>query len=561
MRSARASFTVVFAVGIAVASASTSAAAARPALSMSGFSPTSGAVGTSVKISGSGFRTNDIVRFNGIAARSSTANAGGTTLTAAVPAFAGSGPITVTDPGTGQVTQLPGTAFQVTRGLSAPARAWPGASIVVSGSALTPDARDGLRLGSRSVGTAVTNSAGDFQLGVTVPWDATPGNARLVVLDHGGDLARIISILVSWPQERHDEAGTGDDPVETTITAANAPSLSQHWAVDCCTSSGVAIADGMAFMGLKGEICGGFSGFAEIYADRLSNGAQAWQFKTSYYDEISATPAVANGVVYDTDFYGTLFALDATTGIEKWASNVGLSPGVPTIADGLVFVQSQGTLSALDASTAALVWSHQFSPTATGPTPAVVPGASNAGDEVIAGEADGNTYAYRASTGSLVWSKPGSGRPVGDGGAVYIASADGTLYARNAQTGALLWKRATGGAVYAPAVAGSRVFVTSAGGGIEALKASDGSVVWSQPIHPSTSPSVANGVVFFGRQDGKVQALNASNGVGLGNLTPANTNFNSQGPVISNGVVYFTTSFDGSCSRLNYNPTLYAYGL
>jgi outer membrane protein assembly factor BamB len=219
-------------------------------------------------------------------------------------------------------------------------------------------------------------------------------------------------------------------------------------------------------------------------------------------------------------------------------------------------------LSALDGLTGALAWSHTFSPnTQTGPTAAVALGVPNVGDEVIAGEPDGNTYAYKASTGSLVWSKPGAGRPVVAGGTVYVASTNGTLYARDTQSGTLMWKHAAGGTLFAPAVDGSHIFVTSATGGVEALKASDGSGVWSQSITPATSPTVADGVVFFGRQDGKVQALNAATGVRLGSISPANTSLNPQGPVIANGVVYFTTYYDGNGCDVASDPSLYAYGL
>ena len=68
-----------------------------PAPAISGFTPTSGAAGTAVTISGSGFTGASAVAFNGTSA-SYTVNSD-TQITATVPGSATSGPISVTTPG------------------------------------------------------------------------------------------------------------------------------------------------------------------------------------------------------------------------------------------------------------------------------------------------------------------------------------------------------------------------------------------------------------------------------------------------------------------------------
>jgi YD repeat-containing protein len=68
-------------------------------VSVIAFTPASGVVGTTVTISGAGFRataSQNTVTFNGTAATVVSASA--TTLTATVPAGASTGPITVTTP-------------------------------------------------------------------------------------------------------------------------------------------------------------------------------------------------------------------------------------------------------------------------------------------------------------------------------------------------------------------------------------------------------------------------------------------------------------------------------
>src|SRR3954466_8222176 len=75
-------------------------AVAQASAAISDFNPKSGPVGTSVKITGSGFTGTTSVKFNGTAAGFSV-NAGGTTITTTAPRLASSGPIVVT---TGGVT-------------------------------------------------------------------------------------------------------------------------------------------------------------------------------------------------------------------------------------------------------------------------------------------------------------------------------------------------------------------------------------------------------------------------------------------------------------------------
>ena len=77
---------------------------------ISGFSPSSGAVGSSVTINGSNFGSSPVLKFNGTTATSSV-NAGGTQITATVPAGATTGKITVEV--AGQTTATSATDFTV----------------------------------------------------------------------------------------------------------------------------------------------------------------------------------------------------------------------------------------------------------------------------------------------------------------------------------------------------------------------------------------------------------------------------------------------------------------
>lgn len=98
---------------------------------------------------------------------------------------------------------------------------------------------------------------------------------------------------------------------------------------------------------------------------------------------MSATPALANGIVYFPSWDGNLYAVDAFTGMLKWKRNItqlitGLSPPVvsngtfnvtvsistPTIAGNLLIVGIYGpaVVIAVKRSTGRLVWSTRIDP-------------------------------------------------------------------------------------------------------------------------------------------------------------------------------------------------------
>ena len=166
---------------------------------ITGFTPASGPVGTSVTISGANLTGATSVKFNGVSQPAYTVNAGGTQITAAVPATATTGPIAVTTPGG---TATSSTNFTVTipaptiTGFS-PASGPVGTSVTISGANLS---------GATSVKfngvsqPAYTVNAGGTQITAAVPAAATTG-----------------PIAVTTP------GGTATSSTNFTVTAAAPP--------------------------------------------------------------------------------------------------------------------------------------------------------------------------------------------------------------------------------------------------------------------------------------------------------------------------------------------------
>ena len=116
------------------AGSATSAANFSVAPTVNSFSPASGAPGTSVTITGASFTGATAVKFNGLAATFMVNSS--TQITAAVPANATAGPISVTTPG-GTATSA--TSFTVAPRITSftPASGAPGTSVAINGANLT----------------------------------------------------------------------------------------------------------------------------------------------------------------------------------------------------------------------------------------------------------------------------------------------------------------------------------------------------------------------------------------------------------------------------------------
>jgi PKD repeat protein len=112
--------------------------------------------------------------------------------------------------------------------------------------------------------------------------------------------------------------------------------------------SSPAVANGLVYVGYDGG----------IYAINATNpmGGGGWTFH-QFGNWVRSSPAVANGIVYFEDTQGRFYALDATTGAQKWSQTLGYYSSSwaslfihssPAVANGVVYVGSlQGNLFAL----------------------------------------------------------------------------------------------------------------------------------------------------------------------------------------------------------------------
>jgi outer membrane protein assembly factor BamB len=181
---------------------------------------------------------------------------------------------------------------------------------------------------------------------------------------------------------------------------------------------------------------------------------------------VTATPAVANGVVYVPDYHPIVHGYDATTGAEVWTS---VQLGWP---------DASTTYVAID------------------------------GDTLIAGRIGGKLYALDVGTGDVLWSRQAylDSQPSVANGLVYLQSRKDTvssLIAVDEATGATVWVTSLGGSrVYsvpdAPSIANGVVYSTSLSGSVAAYDALTGAPLWrfSSPQGDVGTPAVVDGHVY-----------------------------------------------------------------
>jgi eukaryotic-like serine/threonine-protein kinase len=292
-------------------------------------------------------------------------------------------------------------------------------------------------------------------------------------------------------------------------------------------------------------------------------GGIAFSFKTN--GPVRSTPVLSDGVVYFGSGDGTLYAVDAVSGAERWHFNTGGAVhSSPATGLGLVYCTSRDrTLYALDATSGKPAWKFRmgidleyrngFDYYLSSPT--LVDG------RLYVGSGDGNLYAFEAKSGKQLWKYPAGSRirstPAVQQDVVLVGTMDGTLLAVRRNDGKLKWKFATKGAslkiedygfdrsavVSSPSVANGIVTFGCRDGFIYALDLETGTQKWTNDHQVSwilSTPAVAEGRVFAGSSDAQfLQCLEQSSGREL-------WRFKTKGPVWSSAAVVGPMVYFGS---------------
>ncbi|MEE1771819.1 PQQ-binding-like beta-propeller repeat protein [Streptomyces sp. JV185] len=177
---------------------------------------------------------------------------------------------------------------------------------------------------------------------------------------------------------------------------------------------------------------------ARVLALDNASGHARWHFESPAVflspPAFAPGPAVTGGGVYLADYLGTVYAIDASTGKDRWriATEARQSIEPVLVTAGNVHVGSGSALYTLDAVTGTPKWRFAAGGEVVG-APVVADG------RVHFGSADHVLYTLDAVGGQLRWKLATGGEitgsPVAQGGVVYACSKDRCVYALDALKG------------------------------------------------------------------------------------------------------------------------------
>ncbi|MBI4887184.1 MAG: PQQ-binding-like beta-propeller repeat protein [Acidobacteria bacterium] len=237
--------------------------------------------------------------------------------------------------------------------------------------------------------------------------------------------------------------------------------------------------------------------------------------------EVTMTPEAGGDALFLVSG-GSLRALDAATGADRWSVPIEAAVAAPPVWDAgwLLVVVEPGEVLALRASDGALMWRRSIG----APSPyAAVPGGRNA---VFVSTSDSRVVALALDTGALLWTRalPGAlSPPAVAKDRVFVGSTDNTFYALDPATGRDQWKWRNGGDVIGAAVDGDVVYFASLDNVIRAVNRGNGNQRWRKPTgsRPVLPPRAFRGVVVLPGLMPAISVFVGETGASMGVYAPA----------------------------------------
>jgi outer membrane protein assembly factor BamB len=250
---------------------------------------------------------------------------------------------------------------------------------------------------------------------------------------------------------------------------------------------------------------------------------------------ISATPVAGDGRIYTLDSQATVSAIDAASGAVLWRADLtppadrpgDASGGGLAYGNGVLYVTSAfGTLTALDGASGAVIWRQALEAPATA-APTVE------GNRVFVVSTDGVARAVSTDEGRILWTLSGAPNitglvggagPAVSGRTVYLPLASGTLVAALKRTGIETWSTGVSGErlgrAYAaftgitgdPVLDGRRIYVGNPQGRLIAVNSSDGSRIWTAREGAYGPVWPVGGNLFFVSDEARLVRVDAGTG-------------------------------------------------
>lgn len=267
---------------------------------------------------------------------------------------------------------------------------------------------------------------------------------------------------------------------------------------------------------------------ARVWSVKIGTGSDSTR-------KLNAAPVIAENRLFIIDTEGRVTALDATSGARLWQRSITLEEegtrpafgGGVSIGDGRIFVTTGfGIVVALDPANGAELWRQRL------PTPLrAAPGVD--GGRVFVTSQDGQLSALSADTGAIQWQANATVEPaaiLGPGSpsialdTVVAGFASGELFALRVENGRTAWQDqlsrtgrttalgALSGIASSPVIDRGRVFAISHGGRMAALELATGQRVWERDFAGVNMPWPVGDWVFAVTVEAQLVALTRTDG-------------------------------------------------
>jgi outer membrane protein assembly factor BamB len=267
---------------------------------------------------------------------------------------------------------------------------------------------------------------------------------------------------------------------------------------------------------------------ARVWSAKIGRGSDATR-------RLNATPVIADNRLFAIDTDGQVSAFDATTGAVLWRKTIevegeGNRPafggGVSTMAGRVYATTGFGVVAAFDAATGAEAWRIRLA------TPLRAAPAVDAGRVFVTSQ-DGQLTALNADSGEQLWQANATVEPasiLGPGSpsiafeTVVAGFPSGELFALRVENGRTAWQDqlsrtgrttalgALSGIAASPVIDRGRVFAIGHGGRMVALELATGTRVWEREFAGVNAPWPAGDWVFAVTVEAELVALTRADG-------------------------------------------------
>jgi outer membrane protein assembly factor BamB len=316
------------------------------------------------------------------------------------------------------------------------------------------------------------------------------------------------------------------------------------------------VSDGIVYIG----------SITDVYAVNASTGDTIWKSPTP---PIYSVPAVVDGVIFIGSSDNSVYAFNASNGIELWHCILGSSffliLGSPVVSNGVVFIGSMDSyVYAINATAGVQLWYYDTG--SIDSTPKVANGVvyinNEAGDYFALNATNGDKLDIDSNIISDIISSPST---VVGHDKVFISAQlyDNTLCSINASDNARIWSSNIFGIESSPIVIDGIVCVVGAavnGDVLYALNVTNGDQLWTYPLWTNQNGGInlliftyVNGILYVQPYGGNLYAYNISSvlpsSLDISVLSPKNERYvESSVPLVfsvSNAVSWIGYSLDG----------------